>query len=95
MFCRGILVNKTPDDILRIIELIETVTEQRRLLEMLDMCLSTFQLVELNSQGIEDATDTRMVCKHHSTDLVLRRYIGTLLSQSNLDGGGAPRDKVG
>ena len=89
-----ILVDKTPDHVLRIIELLQTITEEGRLLEVLDMRLPALQFIELYPQCIENAAHARMIGKHHATDFVLRGNVGTFLGEGHLDRGWAPRDKV-
>ena len=89
-----IFVDKTPDHVLRIVELLETITEESRLLEVLDMRLPALQFIELYPQSIKNTAHARMIGKHHATDFVLRGNVGTLLGEGNLDGGWAPRDKV-
>ena len=85
MLSSRILLNKTPYDLLSIIELIKTIFEECRLLEVLHVRLSTLQFVELFSQGLEDAAYTCMVRKHHATHFVLRGHVWALLGQGNLD----------
>lgn len=94
VFGGRVLVDETPDHVLSIIELLKTITEESRLLEVLDMCLPALQFIELYSQCIENATHASMIGKHHATDFVLRGNVGTLLGEGHLDGGWAPGDKV-
>ena len=58
------------------------------------MRLPTLQLVKLNPECIEDATDTRMICKHHATNYVLSGYIRAFLGEGHLNRGGSPRNEV-
>ena len=62
---------------------------------MLDMRLSTLQLVKLNPQCVEDASYARVIGKHHATDLVRSGYVWTLLGKSDLNGSRSPRNEVG
>ena len=62
---------------------------------MLHTCLSTLHFVELDSELIEDAADTGVIRKHHSTYFVLCGNIWTFLSKSNLDRCWTPWDEVG
>lgn len=94
MLCSGVLVHQALDDFLGIVELVETVPEQSRLLEVLDVRLSALQFVKLHSQRVEDTAHARVVCQHHTADFVLSGDIRTFLGESHLNGCGAPRDEV-
>ena len=71
MLGRLILINKAPYDFLSVIELVQTVTEERCLLEVLNMRLAGLKFVKLNAQGVENASHASVVRKHHSTNFVL------------------------
>ena len=71
MLGRLILINKAPYDFLSVVELIQTVTEESCLLEVLNMRLAGLKFVELNAQGVENASHASVVRKHHSTNFVL------------------------
>ena len=79
-----ILINKAPHYLLSVVELVEAVTEERRLLEVLDVRLAGFKFVELNAKGVENAPHASVVREHHSTDFVRCCYVRTLLSQCDL-----------
>jgi len=76
---RSVLVHKTAHDFLGVVKLVETIAEERRLLEVLDVRLATFEFVKLDAQRVEDAPHTRVVRKHHSAHLVRRRHVRTLV----------------
>lgn len=89
-----ILIDKAPYYFFSIVEFIKTVTEESCLLEVLNMCLAGLKFVELNAQGVENASYACVVCKHHSTNFVLCSYVGALLSQCYLYRCGSPRDEI-
>lgn len=62
---------------------------------MLNVRLSTFEFVELNTKCVEDAAHTRMVRQHHAAYFVRSGHVGALLCQCNLDGSWTPRNEVG
>ena len=80
-----ILVHQTAYDVFCIIELVETVAEERCFLEMLNMGLSALEFVELDAQRVEDVSYTGVIGQHHATDFVLGWHVGTLLCKCNLD----------
>mmetsp|Transcript_32901 Transcript_32901/g.40684 ORF Transcript_32901/g.40684 Transcript_32901/m.40684 type:complete len:203 (+) Transcript_32901:33-641(+) len=94
VLCSCILFDQTAHDFLGVVELVETVPEERCLREVLYVGLSTLKLVKLDAQRVEDAPHTRVVRQHHAAHLVRRRHVRALLCQGNLDRGGAPRDEV-
>ena len=75
-----IFINKAPHYFLSIVELVKTIAEESRLLEVLNVRLAGLEFVELNAKGVENASHTRVVRKHHATDFVLCCYVGALLS---------------
>ena len=89
-----ILIDKAPHYFFSIVEFIKTVTEESCLLEVLNMRLTGLKFVELNAQGVENASYACVVRKHHSTNFVLCSYVGALLSQCYLYRGGSPRDEI-
>ena len=66
-----ILIDKAPHYFFSVVEFIKTVTEESCLLEVLNMCLAGLKFVELNAQGVENASHASVVRKHHSTNFVL------------------------
>jgi len=95
MLGRRVLVNKAPHDLFSVIKLVKTVSEESRFLEVLDVRLSTLEFVELNAQSVEDASNTGVVGEHHTTHLVRRCHVRTLLRQGYLNRGGTPGYEVG
>ena len=61
---------------------------------MLDVRLSALQLIKLDPECVEDASHARVIGEHHTTNFVLRGYIGAFLGEGHLDRGGPPRDEI-
>ena len=92
--CR-IFFDETANYLLGIRKLVKIVLKYFSLFELLHEGASLGQLLILIKELLEQATDARMIRKHHSRHLVRRLDVRTALRQGHLDAGRAPWDEVG